>query len=121
MIEYTVQVHTYHTVWRLDGVLHREGGPAIEYTNGHKSWFKNGQRHRTDGPAVEQVNGTKFWYQDGQLHREDGPAFERADGHKEWYLNGKKVTKGKVMKPVKQLTVAQIEALLGHSVKVVAG
>ena len=121
MIEYTVQVHTYHTMWRLGGVLHRVDGPAIEYTNGTKEWFLNGQRHRADGPAVEWDNGTKFWYQSGQLHREDGPAFERANGYKEWYLNGKKVTEGKVMNPVKQLTVAQIEVLLGHKIKVIAG
>jgi hypothetical protein len=31
------------------------------------------------------------------------------------------VTEGKVMKPVKQLTVAQIGVLLGHRIKVIAG
>lgn len=31
-------------VWRLpNGQLHREDGPAVEYTDGQKAWFLNGQ------------------------------------------------------------------------------
>ena len=29
--------------WRLNGKLHREDGPAIEYPNGHKFWYLNGK------------------------------------------------------------------------------
>jgi len=29
--------------WRLDGVLHRQDGPAIENKNGEKEWFWHGQ------------------------------------------------------------------------------
>ena len=42
--------------------LHREGGPAIEYSDGSKVWYRNGQRHREDGPAIEHYNGLKMWY-----------------------------------------------------------
>ena len=121
MIEYQVQVDDNSTTWYLDGVRHRESGPAVEDTNGYKMWYHHGQQHRTDGPAIEHVNGTKWWYINDQLHRVDGPAVEYASGHKAWYLNGVKVTEEEVMKPIKQLTVAEIEVLLGHKIKVVAG
>lgn len=42
--------------------LHREDGPAIEFSNGDKYWFRNGLCHREDGPAVECSNGTERWY-----------------------------------------------------------
>ena len=48
--------------WHLNGVLHREDGPACEYSNGVKYWFLNGKRHREDGPAIEWNNGNKLWY-----------------------------------------------------------
>ena len=100
MIEYTVKV----------------------YEDGSKSWYLNGQQHREDGPAVEYANGDKFWYLDDKLHREDGPAVEYADGSKYWYLNDTWMTEEEHQQqtnPAKELTVAEIEALLGHKVKVV--
>lgn len=30
--------------WYLNGVLHREDGPAVEWVNGYKSWWLHGQR-----------------------------------------------------------------------------
>ena len=30
--------------WRLNGLYHREDGPAIEYPNGRKYWFLNGKQ-----------------------------------------------------------------------------
>ena len=76
--------------WYLDGELHREDGPAIEYTNGDKRWYLNGKHHREGSPAIELANGHKEWYLNGVIHREDGPAIERASGHKEWWLNNEK-------------------------------
>jgi hypothetical protein len=73
--------------WRLDGVLHREDGPAIEWGDGYEVWYQHGKYHRDNGPAVEYGNGDKFWYQHGKLHREDGPAIVYHNGNKEWYLN----------------------------------
>ena len=63
MIEYTVKVNDNGTrEWYLNGKLHREDGPAIEYTNGDKCWYLNGKRHRKDGPAIEYANGeTRYW------------------------------------------------------------
>ena len=57
-----------------------------------RQWYLNGQLHREDGPAIEYVNGDKCWYLNGKCHREDGPAVEWADGDKWWYLNDKRLT-----------------------------
>jgi hypothetical protein len=78
---------TWGREWYLNDKLHREDGPAKEYTNGFREWYLNGNRHREDGPAVEHANGTRVWYFNGKLHREDGPAVERADGSRSWCLN----------------------------------
>ena len=44
MIEYTVKVHDSGTrSWFVNGQLHREDGPAIEYADGTRSWYVNGQ------------------------------------------------------------------------------
>ena len=48
----------------------------------------NGELHREDGPAIEWANGDQAWYINGKCHREDGPAFERANGTKEWWIKG---------------------------------
>ena len=77
--------------WFLNGKLHRDDGPAIEYINGHKKWWLNGKIHRIDGPAVEYSNGSKLWYLNDKLHRINGPACEYSNGEKWWYLNGKEV------------------------------
>jgi len=45
MIEYTVKVSMSGTkFWYLNDELHREDGPAIEYSNVDKSWYLNGKR-----------------------------------------------------------------------------
>ena len=100
MIEYTVKV----------------------YADGTKHWHLNGKCHREDGPAVEYADGTKSWYLNGKCHREDGPAVEWADGTKSWFLNGEYLTQEEhqsATNPAKELTVAEIEKLLGHQVKIV--
>ena len=60
--------------------------------NGTKRWHLNGELHREDDPAVEYYDGDKSWYLNGERHRVDGPAREYADGYKFWYLNGKELT-----------------------------
>lgn len=72
-------------------ILHRDDGPAIEWSNGTKYWFINNKCHREDGPAVEYPNGSKKWLLNGKLHREDGPALiyaQSAGKYKHFYLNG---------------------------------
>ena len=81
-----------------------------------------GQLHRTDGPAIEYANGTKYWCQNGQRHRTDGPAVEHADGSKAWCVNDKRLTKAEflaVTQPVVEMTVADVEKLLGKRVKII--
>jgi hypothetical protein len=93
----------------------------VEY-DGTKKWYLNGKRHREDGPAVEYPSGTKEWHLNGQRHREDGPAIEHSDGHKAWFLNGKCLTEEQFnerMAPTVEMTVAEIEELVGKKVKVV--
>ena len=33
-----------------------------EYSNGDTAWWLNGQLHREDGPAIEYDDGTKEWW-----------------------------------------------------------
>ncbi len=77
--------------WLLNGELHREDGPAVEWPDGSKEWWLHGKPHREDGPAYKRASGYKVWYLHGKCHREDGPAVEKADGTKEWCLNDREV------------------------------
>ena len=63
-------------------------GPHIDEHDTTR-WYHNNKLHREDGPAVEYTDGTKFWYQDGLLHREDGPTDEWACGSVDWRYNGR--------------------------------
>ncbi len=55
-----------HKRWYLNGGLHREDGPAMEWVNGDKEWWLNVYKHRVDGPAVEYVDGDKYWWYHGK-------------------------------------------------------
>jgi hypothetical protein len=110
--------------WRyfVNGDLHRDGGPAIEYSDGYEEWFLNGMRHRLDGPALKFSNGDKEWWVDDQLHRLDGPAIEiskepgvertwyydNREQTDEWYIRGKQTTK----ENVKKLRKEKVEKLV---------
>ena len=70
--EYAVTVFSNgDKFWRQNGFLHREDGPAIEWSGGTKEWFQNGKRHREDGPAVEYADGGKLWYLEGVKYSEE--------------------------------------------------
>jgi hypothetical protein len=56
--------------------------------NGTQTWMLNGLLHREDGPAVISPSGYQAWYLHDQLHREDGPAVVFPNGSRFWYLNG---------------------------------
>jgi hypothetical protein len=58
-------------------------------TNGSNRYYLNGILHREDGPAVELYNRDKYWYFNGKLHRESGPAIQLNNGDKWWYFHGK--------------------------------
>ena len=124
--KYYVTVDVFGTTrWFKDAkctILHRENGPALECTNGHKEWLQNGQLHRTDGPAVEWRDGDKRWYQRGQKHRIDGPAVVYANGRKNWYINDKVMTEAEFLaatQPAVEMTVADVEKLVGKRVKII--
>lgn len=122
MIEYIVRIDDKgNKYWFLNGLYHREDGPAVEFASGCKFWYRNDNLHREDGPALEFANGSKSWYLYGELHREDGPAIEYANGTKEWWLNGKELTEIEfnARTKSKELTINQIEQLLGYKIKVV--
>ena len=74
-------------IWRLNGKLHREDGPAIQFISGRRDWYINDKLHREDGPAIEDYDGTKYWFINYKRHREDGPAIEWSYGRKDWYIN----------------------------------
>lgn len=38
----------------------------VEFTNGDKYWFKEGNLHREDGPAREFSDKSKFWHLEGK-------------------------------------------------------
>jgi hypothetical protein len=64
--------------WRLNGLLHREDGPARIYSNGTKQYYKHGYLHRIDGPAVDANHGyctKQVYYFEGVIHNENGPAY----------------------------------------------
>ena len=66
--------------------------------------------------------GNRHWYLNDELHREDGPAIEDADGYKAWYLNGVEYTEeefNRKMSHTVEMTIAEIEELVGKRVKVV--
>ena len=121
--EYYTRVERYcgfNDMWVLPKRLSR--GIKVRTNNGDKSWFLNGKLHREDGPAVEYSDGNKFWWLNGKRHREDGPALERSNGTKLWCLNDEHLTEkefNKRMTPTVEMTMAQINEALGKNVKVV--
>ena len=120
MKTYTVEVHDNGDKhWYLNGKLHREDGPAVEYTDGGKFWVRDGKYHREDGPAIEFANGDKYWYRDGELHREDGPAIEYADGDRLWYLNGIQLTEVEFNNRVKKNCEGKLVEVDGVKYKLV--
>ena len=42
-----------------------ENFTGIAENNGNKVWYKNCKLHREDGPACEYSNGSKFWFLNG--------------------------------------------------------
>ena len=110
------------TAWYQNNLLHRTDGPAVEWKNGGEEWWQNGQLHRIDGPAIISERGDKYWYQNNRLHRTDGPAIEYANGTKSWHINGYPLTEDEFLaatQPVVEMTVADVEKLVGKRVKIV--
>lgn len=79
------------TRWKLNGLLHREGEPAVEYSNGTKEYWKNGVPHRLDGPAVESRCGAHYWWIDGKSFTES--EYKNEINLKRWNKKVNKVNK----------------------------
>ena len=55
----------------INGILHREDGPAVEYPDGTKYWYKNGKVHRFGGTAVIMPGDAEsYWIDDKQVTKE---------------------------------------------------
>jgi len=93
--------------------------------NGNTYWYSDLEctiLHRENGPAVERSDGYKAYYQNNKWHRIDGPARIWPNGDEEYWIDGVRYTKEEFLaktNPVKELTVADIEKLLGYPVKIV--
>lgn len=92
------------------------------YPTGSERWYLDGLKHRIGGPAITYSDGSKVWCQYDKTHRVDGPAIENADGSKHWFLEGIRMTEEEHAERTsksQELTVADIEQLLGYKVKIV--
>lgn len=76
-------------VFRENGEIHREDGPAVEWQQGDLQWYSHGELHRAGGQAVIGDDGEQQWFKQGKLHRVDGPAQIYPDGASFWYVNDK--------------------------------
>lgn len=82
-------------------------------SNGTKQWHLDGKLHREDGPAIEWADGAKAWYRNGLCHREDGPAVKRDNGIIEWWLNNRLVSVGERPENWNELVLlAQVEQVM---------
>jgi hypothetical protein len=103
--------------WYKNGKLHRDNGPAVIYANGTLRWYFNGELHREDDKPTVVTPKVMYWCIDGKLHRDNGePAVIHADGTEEYWIDG--VQQPNPVK-VKELTVGDIEEILGYRVKIV--
>ena len=87
-----------------------------------ETWLLDGKKHREGDLPALTYKGDKFWYKHDRLHRTNGAACEYASGTKSYYLDGKGLTKAehdRAMNPHKELTIAEIEKLLGYKVKII--
>jgi hypothetical protein len=87
--EHIIQTNSYQ-VWRRNGKLHREDGPAVVYESGAQEYWLDDKRHCVEGPAIIWANGSQEWWYEGKRHREGGPAIMLADGTHEWWYEGKR-------------------------------
>ena len=71
--------------------------------------------------TVKVVGGIQHWFLNDKLHREDGPAVQYPNGVGLWYLNGVNLTEKEfnARTKAKELTINEIEQLLGYKIKVV--
>lgn len=69
MDNFEIRTFDNRVEYYIDGLLHRDCGPAIEFNDGTKEWYKWGKLHREDGPAYEGVNGYKAYWLNGVKYK----------------------------------------------------
>src|ERR1700691_3402437 len=79
----------------------------IEYPNGTLGYYLNGLPHRDDGPAFIYPDGRMYYYLNGKIHREDRPAVIWYDGKVRYFINDKNITK-KVNDWIKENNIPEI-------------
>ncbi len=92
---YTIKKGKNYKEYYLNDKMHREFGPASMH-DGSTYWFKNGIIHRDNGPAIEYSEGKKVWIVNGRTHREDGPAITFFNSE-EWFIDGKRFESDKYL------------------------
>lgn len=82
--------------WRVEGLLHRNNGPARVTASGFEEWYQRDKKHRVGAPAAYSTgpNPSEWWYQNGLLHRDDGgPAFKGDGGrYLAWWFEGQEIS-----------------------------
>ena len=99
----TVTKLSHKTEYHLENKLHREDGPALEWSNDDNNynntakqwWLDNGRPCASafalnKSPSVENYDGYKEWYINGRIYSTDGPAVTYVCAYKAWYLNGRR-------------------------------
>jgi len=69
--------HNGDKYWYFNNHIHREDGPAIEYTNGDCEFWLYGLRHRLDGPAVDWADDKQWFYMDKHIECKSQEEFKR--------------------------------------------
>ena len=65
----------------------------LQLPDGTNIYTTDGRLHREDGPAIEFSNGTSYYFIDGVLHRDNGPAISCADpAGCHWFKHGVAIT-----------------------------
>ena len=112
-------------LYYINDQLHRDDDkPAKEFFSGRLEWWFNGHCHRIGGPAILDIEkGYEEWRKHGSLHRLDGPAVIQRGRQNKWYIEGVLYNETAFNNVIfgKELTVAQIEVLLGYRIKIVKG
>lgn len=73
-------------------IFHNPDGPALIFSDGSYEWRIDGGLHRLGGPAVHRADQDQWWV-NGSRHRLDGPAIESkvSPQHSTWWVCGKNI------------------------------
>jgi hypothetical protein len=61
----------------VNGVIHKDDGPARVYDYGRVIWYKNGKKHKEDGLADVNTDGTGNYWLNGRWFSDDEAKYKR--------------------------------------------